>query len=299
MNLLMLNPIWLNTFVTLVDTGHFTQTAEKLYMTQPGVSQHISKLEDACGHSLIKRERKSFSVTEQGRVMYQYARAQQHNEAALFDKLNFDNPYEGCCTLACSGAVALQLYPKLLELQRQYPQLITSLKAAPNQDILSDLMDEKVDQGIVTDMPSAKAFDSREIGQEELCLVVPEQSKLGISKASLLSELGLINHPDAQTYLSMYFAQSQDEELKQLMPSRIPVVGFINQISQILIPIARGIGFTIIAKSVLDSFPERHQVKVIAAAKSVVQPLYLVTKKHRSLPARYRKFEQIIKGVWC
>jgi DNA-binding transcriptional LysR family regulator len=45
----MLNPNWLKTFVTLIDTGHFTKTAEKLFMTQPGVSQHINKLENSCG----------------------------------------------------------------------------------------------------------------------------------------------------------------------------------------------------------------------------------------------------------
>jgi DNA-binding transcriptional LysR family regulator len=37
----MLNPVWLNTFIALVDTGQFTKAAEKLFMTQPGVSQHL------------------------------------------------------------------------------------------------------------------------------------------------------------------------------------------------------------------------------------------------------------------
>ena len=32
----MLNPVWLHTFKTLIEVGHFTQTAEKLFMTQPG-----------------------------------------------------------------------------------------------------------------------------------------------------------------------------------------------------------------------------------------------------------------------
>lgn len=31
----MLNPKWLETFSTLVETGSFTRTAERLYMTQP------------------------------------------------------------------------------------------------------------------------------------------------------------------------------------------------------------------------------------------------------------------------
>ena len=43
-------------------------------MTQPGVSQHINKLETACGHALILREKKRFDLTEQGRLVYQYAR---------------------------------------------------------------------------------------------------------------------------------------------------------------------------------------------------------------------------------
>ncbi len=51
----MINPLWLNTFRTLVKVGHFTQTAEKLYMTQPGVSQHIKKLEQACHCDLLSR----------------------------------------------------------------------------------------------------------------------------------------------------------------------------------------------------------------------------------------------------
>ncbi|TMN84121.1 LysR family transcriptional regulator, partial [Pseudoalteromonas phenolica] len=41
----MINPTWLNTFCTLVEVNHFTQTAERLFMTQSGVSQHIKKLE--------------------------------------------------------------------------------------------------------------------------------------------------------------------------------------------------------------------------------------------------------------
>ena len=57
----MLNPIWLETFVTLVDTGHFTQTAEKLFMTQPGVNQHIRMLEVESGYSLISRDKKALN----------------------------------------------------------------------------------------------------------------------------------------------------------------------------------------------------------------------------------------------
>jgi len=54
----VLNASWLETFTTLCDIGHFTRTADRLAMTQPGVSQHIRKLEQQVGQPLILREGK-------------------------------------------------------------------------------------------------------------------------------------------------------------------------------------------------------------------------------------------------
>lgn len=160
----MLKPIWLEMFITLVDTGHFTQTAEKLYMTQPGVSQHINKLEEACGHTLIKREKKSFVITEQGRLVYNYTKGLIRGEIFPFEQLSFDDPLSGKCSIACSGLVALLLCPKLLKLQNQYPNIRINIKAAPNHQILSDIKNGHVDQEIVTDIPNESFFDFEELG---------------------------------------------------------------------------------------------------------------------------------------
>ncbi|MGY0623020.1 MAG: LysR family transcriptional regulator, partial [Paraglaciecola chathamensis] len=62
----MINPIWLKTFCTLVDLGHFTKTADVLFMTQSGVSQQIKKLEEQLATPLLIREGKSFTLTDAG-----------------------------------------------------------------------------------------------------------------------------------------------------------------------------------------------------------------------------------------
>lgn len=62
----MLNPVWLTTFKTLIEVGHFTKTAEKLFMTQPGVSQHIRKLEESCGAALIERDKRVLKSPKRG-----------------------------------------------------------------------------------------------------------------------------------------------------------------------------------------------------------------------------------------
>lgn len=295
----MLNPVWLKTFVTLIDTGHFTKTAEKLFMTQPGVTQHIHKLESACGHALIKREKKSFVITEQGRLVYRHAKELALNEKKLIEHLAFDDPYTGECSLACSGSAALLLYPEMLNLQLKYPNLVMKLKAAPNHQVLSDIREGDIDQGIVTDIPDKKLFDAIEIGKEELCLVVPSNYMLEGNIVNSLMKLGLISHPDAEHYLALYFDQSKDSTINQIEVTNIPIVGFVNQISQILQPVSQGIGFTILPRSVIDSFHQKHLLSVIESKHSVIETLYLIKKKNRELPARYTTFNTIIECGWA
>ena len=278
----MLNPVWLQTFMTLVDTRHFTKTAEKLFMTQPGVSQHINKLEVVCGHTLIKRDKKSFTITEQGLLVYQYTKALLRDEKILFEQLNFDDPVSGKCTLACSGSVALMLYPKLLKLQSKYSDIHINLKAAPNHQILSDIKNGNVDQGIVTDIPNDSVFDFEELGQDELCLILPQKTDDSKNWKPLLLDLGLISHPDAEHYLTLYLKQCEEQELKLLEINQIPVIGSINQISQILEPLTQGIGFTVLPRSAVDSFHSPKLLKVIQPQVPVKETLYLVRKKIES-----------------
>ncbi|RTR40587.1 LysR family transcriptional regulator [Shewanella canadensis] len=290
----MLNPLWLNTFKTLIEVGHFTQTAEKLHMTQPGVSQQIQKLENACGHGLIKREKKSFELTEQGRLVYEYALKLAEGEANLIETLGFDNPYSGQCKISCSGSLALQLYPALLSLQQQHPELSIQLEAAPNQNILHDLQSGEIDLGIVTHIPASSLYQSSHIGEETLCLVLPKQYADKKITPELLIECGLIDHPDAKHYLSLYFELGGDKALAELSSDKLPKSGYINQVNQILLPVAKGLGFTVLPESAVKNFPLRDKLYIAYAAKQVKETLYLVQKRNRNLPSRYQTVSQLL-----
>ena len=294
----MLNPVWLNTFKTLVDTGHFTKAAEKLFMTQPGVSQHIRKLEEACGAQLIRREKKRFDVTKQGKLLYAYAEQLVKNEQTFLEQLLGDSPVRGQCTLACSGSVALLLYPKLLDLQLQYPELTIKLKAAPNQQILSEIKQGDIDVGIVTHVPSSAWFTVEKIAQDELCLVLPAQQKITQLELADLLQMGLVAHPDAEHYFSLYLAQCQEESFANLDFNQLPVATYINQISQILLPVSKGLGFTVLPKSAIDSFAEKHLLQVYKPTKPVIETLYKVKKKNHQLPVRYNTLDSAITDLW-
>ncbi|ABV86955.1 LysR family transcriptional regulator [Shewanella pealeana] len=292
----MLNPIWLKTFTTLIETGHFTQTAEKLFMTQPGVSQQIKKLEQACGYSLIKRVNKQFEITEQGRLVYEHAQRMAQQEIELIENLAFDDPYSGQCRLSCSGALALLYYPKLLKLQQEHPALAMHLEAAPNYRILKDITEGTIDIGVVTQLPNLGEFNFEAIGLEPLCLIMPKQYQNRVIDPQCLMQCGVVNHPDAAHYLSRYFELCANPELAQVNINQLPMTSYVNQLSQILLPISQGLGFTVLPKSALDSFADRDQLHVHSPDTAVTESLYLVSKRNRELAARYLAVKNILKA---
>ncbi|EGQ9521142.1 LysR family transcriptional regulator [Vibrio parahaemolyticus] len=293
----MLNPVWLHTFKTLVEVGHFTQTAEKLYMTQPGVSQHIKKLEQSCQHALIKRENKSFELTEQGRMVYAYALELEEREKSLLEELSFDDAYSGHCKLACSGALALLLYGPLLEQQTQHPSLSIHLEAAPNQSILNGISEGRIDIGIVTDAPNKSLFQSERIGREALCLILPYAYKAEPLTPEILQKCGVIGHPDAEHYMTLFFDQCAEPQLKEIKMSDMPLSGFVNQLSQILLPVSKGLGFTVLPQSAVESFPNREELHVAQLKQTVYEDLYLVKKRGRTLPLRYTTIKEVLSGI--
>ncbi|WP_162064507.1 LysR family transcriptional regulator [Vibrio taketomensis] len=293
----MLNPVWLKTFITLIETGHFTRTAEKLFMTQPGVSQHIKKLERECGHLLIERNNKSFDITTQGQAVYDYAKKQQQLEAQLIAGLEPDSPYKGTVRLACSGSLALLLYPHLLDLQDQHRELIPHIEAAPKRKVIADILSGDADIGIVTSIPTDKRLVSQQLSIEPLCLMLPLSANISEFNLSSLEHIGLINHPDAENYLSLYCDLAGERWLQEVRFDKLPITGYVNQLSQILLPVAKGLGFTVLPMSALENFPHKEQITVYQPQEQVSETLYLITKQRANAPLRFATVINQIESV--
>lgn len=61
--------------VTVVDEGSFTRAAERLHLTQPGLSAQIRQLERELGQRLLDRGARTVTPTEVGAAVLEHARA--------------------------------------------------------------------------------------------------------------------------------------------------------------------------------------------------------------------------------
>jgi DNA-binding transcriptional LysR family regulator len=57
-------------FVAVVDAGSFTRAAERLKVSRPAVSKHVSRLEESLGVRLLNRTTRRLSLTEAGRIFH-------------------------------------------------------------------------------------------------------------------------------------------------------------------------------------------------------------------------------------
>ena len=62
----------LRLFCIVAENGKIYKTAEKLYISQPAVTQSIKKLEDELGGALFYRIPKGVVLTEQGKSLYSF-----------------------------------------------------------------------------------------------------------------------------------------------------------------------------------------------------------------------------------
>ncbi|MCO4519391.1 Transcriptional Regulator, LysR family protein [Streptococcus infantarius subsp. infantarius] len=64
----------LQVFLTLYETLNYTETAERLYISQGNVSKQIMALEKELGVQLFDRSRRHIRITKEGQVVEAHAR---------------------------------------------------------------------------------------------------------------------------------------------------------------------------------------------------------------------------------
>ncbi|MGM8938264.1 LysR family transcriptional regulator [Psychrobacter sp. Pi2-51] len=286
----MMNITWLRTFCTLAEVGHFTRTAERLHMTQSGVSQHISKLEEQLDTNLLIRQGKQFSLTNAGEQLYKEAGDILQRLSNLEQRIGEDPPYEGLVRLMSPGSVGLKLYPKLLTLQQQHPKLVIDYRFAPNADIERALANHEIDIGFMTDISDDETVSCQPMAQEALILVTP--ASMVEPSWEQLTELGFIDHPDGAHHAGMLLTANY-EQFQHI--NDFEKKGFSNQIGLILEPVSKGIGFTVLPAHAVAAYPKPELINSHYLPVAVSETLYLALRRQHALSNRVHTVIEEVK----
>ncbi|MDQ2042709.1 LysR family transcriptional regulator [Pseudoalteromonas sp. 20-92] len=287
----MINPTWLNTFCTLVEVNHFTQTAERLFMTQSGVSQHIKKLEQQVDCALLERHGKQFSLTPQGQNLYQQGSQLIKDWQFLEQQLKDDSPFSGAVKIQSPGSCGLKFYNQLLALQCEHKALTIDYRFAPNVSVEQAVANYSADIGFLTQAPTLSEVISYKIDKEALLLITP--AGINTPNWQTLCELGFIAHPDANHHAQLLLSENYDEfeHIEQIKQT-----GFSNQISLILEPVSLGLGFTVLPANAVGAFNKPELIKTHYLANPVNETIYACHHRNRPLAKRMNTVIELIKS---
>src|ERR1700677_4507582 len=120
----------LNAFVTLVQTGNFAEAGRRLFLTQSAISHSMRALESEMGCRLFIRMRKSVVPTQAGEALLHHAQLGLLEFAKGREMLEHFKQW-GVRRLRVGAPPMLTrhfLSPILVELKRQHPRLIVTIR---------------------------------------------------------------------------------------------------------------------------------------------------------------------------
>ncbi|MFZ5351137.1 MAG: LysR family transcriptional regulator [Bacillota bacterium] len=146
-----MNLSYLKLFNTLAEELSFSKAASLLYISQPAVSMQIKKLEEDLGLKLFEREGKHISLTDNGKILYQYTR----KIFELVDEVdtilcNKSDCIKGIVEIGASNAPGTYLLPGVIgEFKEIYTDVVVNLHISNTYEIERMVLDNKIDFAII------------------------------------------------------------------------------------------------------------------------------------------------------
>lgn len=170
-------------FNVLSETLNFHRAAEKLHISQPGLSRQIQQLEFHLGTPLFIRDRREVYLTEAGKYFREQLVAPLNRLEYIFEQARrIGEGTSGEIRMGFLGSAMQDVIPGLLlSLRDQYPDLHTSLEELSNRSQIRALLEERLDLGFVRLSDVPPELESIPVVRETFSLVVPEDHPIDAS----------------------------------------------------------------------------------------------------------------------
>ena len=181
----------LQAFVAVAEEGHFGKAAERLGITQSGLSQIVKNLETTVGGRLIDRTTRSVSLTDVGQAFLENARELLQAHRVAEEKMaNVVRGEEGTVRLGFVASAALGIVPRLAALAHEHaPGLRLSLTEVTSEDQIPQLRSGEIDVGVMREIQQFPGLVIVPLETEPLLVAVPDTHRLADHESVSIAEL--------------------------------------------------------------------------------------------------------------
>lgn len=178
-------------FLAVAEELHFRKAAERLYISQPGLSRQIRELEEGIGVRLFDRHNRSVQLTKAGAYL-------QEELSKYFNRLDqviqhaklLHDGLRGDLKFGYVGSAMQRIIPELLTAFRtEHPNVLFSLKEMDNQEQIDDLLSYDIDIGFVRLERVPRGLRTYQVLKEPFCLVLSKEHRLNAGNFRDMAQL--------------------------------------------------------------------------------------------------------------
>lgn len=170
-------------FITVAEDLHFRKAAERLFISQPGLSRQIKQMEDDLGIKLFERHNRKVELTKAGYYLKTEITQHLKDLDRIFNQAKLLNDgIGGDLKFGYVGSAMQKIIPNLLlKFRTENPNAQFSLKELDNQKQINSLLSHDIDIGFVRLERVPRDLEIKPVLKENFCLVLPENHPINTS----------------------------------------------------------------------------------------------------------------------
>ena len=178
-------------FLAVAEDLHFRKAAERLFISQPGLSRQIKQMEEDLGIQLFIRHNRKVQLTTAGlHLKTELSRTLKDIDNILDSAKLLQEGKQGKLNFGYVGSAMLEIIPDvLLRFKKEYPNVQFGLKEMDNQKQIAHLLSQKIDIGFVRLNRAPRGLIIKPILEETFCLVLPKNHPINSTNFKDLSQL--------------------------------------------------------------------------------------------------------------
>lgn len=208
---------------TIADQNGITRSLDKLFLTQSAVSHQLKDLEERLGTRIFYRSKNQWTLTEEGKVLYDAATRILADLEQTLDRINdMRGGLAGTIRISTGCYTSYHWLPSFLNRMRVlYPELDIKIMIEATHRPLQKLRDNELDVGIISDLADDKSLRYIELFKDEVMAVVQSENPLASRKyltAQDFTTQPLIIHslPLESVTVYQYFMRQQNVQPSQI-----------------------------------------------------------------------------------
>ncbi|CAM1368506.1 Transcriptional regulator [Tenacibaculum sediminilitoris] len=163
-------------FLTVAEELHFRKAAERLFISQPGLSRQIKQMEDDLNIELFKRHNRKVALTPAGLYLKdEISRNLKNLDNIINHAKLLQDGKQGKLEFGYVGSAMQEIIPNLLvSFKKKHTNVQFGLKEMDNEKQIENLLHKKIDIGFVRLDRVPRGLNIQPVLKENFCLVLPK-----------------------------------------------------------------------------------------------------------------------------